>query len=63
MRIHPTYTSGDWVDGTVIIGGIRQYYAGVLGRMSQLALAYYSHEMSNASRIKPYENTLHVHEA
>ena len=60
MKIYPTYTSGDWVKGTVIIGGIRQYYAGVLECMRQLNLAYYSRELNNASRIKPYENTLHV---
>ena len=60
MKIYPTYTSGDWVKGTVIIGGIRQYYAGVLECMRQLNLAYYSRELINASRIKPYENTLHV---
>ena len=60
MKIYPTYTSGDWVKGTVIIGGIRQYYAGVLECMRQLNLAYYSRELNNASGIKPYENTLHV---
>lgn len=56
MKIYPTYTSGDWVKGTVIIGGIRQYYAGVLKCMGQLNLAYYSCELSNESRIKPHAN-------
>ena len=63
MKIYPTYTSGNWITGTVIIGGIRQYYSGAMMRMSQLTLAYYPHELDNASRIKPYENTPHVHEA
>ena len=60
MKIYPTYTSGDWVKGAVIIGGIWQYYSGVLECMRQLDLAYYSYELNNASRVKPYENTLHV---
>ena len=60
MNIYPTYTSGDWVKGTVIIGGIRQYYAGTMMRMRQLTLAYYPQELDKVSRIKPYENTLHV---
>ena len=60
MNIYPTYTKGDWVKGTVIIGGIRQYYAGVLECMGQLNLAYYPYELSNTTRIKPYENTPHV---
>ena len=56
MKIYPTYTSGDWVKDTVIIGGIRQYYAGVLECMHQLKLAYYPYELSNATRVKPYAN-------
>lgn len=60
MKIYPTYTSGDWVKDTVIIGGIRQYYAGVLECMRQLNLAYYSHELGNATRIKPYEDISNV---
>ena len=60
MKIYPTYTSGNWITGTVIIGGIRQYYSGAMMRMSQLTLAYYSHELSNASRIKPYEDISNV---
>ena len=62
MKIYPTYTSGDWISGTVIIGGIREYYSGTMRRMSQLTLAYYPHELDKVSRIKPYENTLHVSE-
>ena len=60
MNIYPTYTSGDWVKDTVIIGGIREYYSGTMMRMGQLTLAYYTHELDNAIRVKPYENTLHV---
>ena len=60
MKIYPTYTSGDWVKGTVIIGGIRQYYAGVLECMRQLNLAYYSHELNNATRVKPYVHLPHI---
>ena len=61
MKIYPTYTSGNWVKGTVIISGIRQYYAGAMLCMGQLTRLYYTHELSNASRIKPDENTLNVH--
>ena len=56
MKIYPTYTSGNWINGTIIIGGIREYYSGVLERMCQLNLAYYSRELNNASRRKPYAN-------
>ena len=61
MKIYPTYTSGNWVKGTVIIGGIREYYSGPMRRMSQLNLAYYPYELSNETRVKLYENTPHVH--
>ena len=60
MKIYPTYTSGDCINGTVIIGGIRGYYSGTMLRMSQLNLAYYSHELSNATRVKPYEDIPNV---
>ena len=60
MKIYPTYTSNGWISGTVIIGGIREYYSGTKMRMSQLNLAYYPHELDKVSRIKPYEDTLHV---
>ena len=60
MMIYPTYTSDTWVKDTVIIGGIRQYYAGALECMRQLNLAHYPYEVNNATRIKPYENTPHV---
>ena len=60
MKIYLTYTSGDWINGTVIIGGIREYYPGTMMRMCQLNLAYYPRELSNATRVKPYEDTLHV---
>lgn len=60
MKIYPTYTSGDWVKGTVIIGGIRQYYAGVLECMRQLNLAYYPYELNNATRVKLYDDIPNV---
>lgn len=60
MKIYPTYTSGDWVKDTVIIGGIRQYYAGVLECMRQLNLAYHPYELNNATRVKPYAHLPHI---
>ena len=60
MNIYPTYTSGDWVKDTVIIGGIREYYAGSHKRMSQLARIPPHHLLDGLTRIKPDENTLHV---
>ena len=60
MKIYPTYTSGNWIKDTVIIGGIRQYYAGAMMRMSQLTLAYYPHDLDNATRIKPYVHLPHI---
>ena len=60
MNIYPTYTSGNWVKDTVIIGRIRQYYSGSTRRMRQLTLVEYYHELDNTSRIKPYENKLHL---
>ena len=60
MKIYPTYTCGDWVKGTVVISGTRQYYAGGLECMRQLSSAYYSHELGNATRIKPYVHLPHI---
>ena len=56
MNIYPTYTCGDWVNGTVIIGGLREYYSGVMECMRQLDLAYYSSELNDATRLKPHAN-------
>ena len=61
MKIYPTYTSGNWINGTVIIDGLREYYSGVLERMRQLNLAYYPYELNYLTRVKPYENTPHIH--
>ena len=63
MKIYPTYTSGDWVKDTVIIGGIRQYYAGSKKCMRRLTVIPPRCLLDAITRIKPYANTLHVHEA
>ena len=63
MKIYPTYTSGDWVDGTIIIDGIKEYYAGSKKCMRRLAVIPPRGLLDAIARIKPYANTLHVHEA
>ena len=60
MRIHHTYKSDGWVDGTIIIDGIKEYYAGSKKCMRRLAVIPPSCLFDAITRIKPYENTLHV---
>lgn len=61
MKIYPTYTSGDWVDGTVIIDGIKEYYAGSKKCMRRLTVIPPRCLLDAIARIKPYENTPHIH--
>ena len=63
MRIHYTYKSDGWVDGTIIIEGIKEYYAGSKKCMRRLAVIPPRCLFDAITRVKPYANTLHVHEA
>ena len=57
MKIYPTYTSGDWTNGTVLIDGIREYYSGIPKGMRQLARIPNQNVLNALKRIKPYANT------
>lgn len=61
MKIYPTYKSNDWLNGTVLIDGLREYYSGNHMGMRQLARIPHQNVLNALTRIKPYENTLHVH--
>ena len=63
MKIYPTYTSGDWLNGTVLIDGLREYYSGIHIGMRQLTRIPHQNELNALTRVKPYENTPHVREA
>ena len=63
MKIYPTYTSGNWIDGTIIIDGIKEYYAGSKKCIRRLTVIPPRCLLDAIARVKPYENTLHVHEA
>lgn len=61
MKIYPTYTSGDWLNGTVLIDGLREYYSGIHMGMRQLPRIPHQNVLNYLTRVKPYANTLHVH--
>ena len=63
MKIYPTYASGDWLNGTVLIDGLREYYSGIHMSMRQLTRIPRQNVLNALTRIKPYENTPHVHKA
>ena len=63
MKIYPTYTSGDWFTGTVLIEGIKEYYAGSKKCMRRLPVIPTRCSLDAITRVKPYANTPHVHEA
>ena len=63
MKIYPTYKSNDWLDGTVLIDGLMKYYSGTHMGMRQLYRIPHQNVLNALTRIKPYENTPHVHEA
>lgn len=63
MKIYPTYKSNDWLNGTVLIDGLGKYYAGIHMGMRQLTRVPHQNVLNALKRIKPYENTPHVHEA
>ena len=54
MKIYPTYTSGNWVKGTVIIGGIREYYSGIHIGMHQLSRIPHQNVLNYLTMVKPY---------
>ena len=56
MRIHHTYKSDGWVDGTIIIDGIKEYYSGSKKCMRRLSVIPSHYELSISTRIKPYAN-------
>ena len=60
MKIYPTYTSGDWLNGTVLIDGLREYYSGIHMGMRQLPRIPHQNVLNYLTRVKPYENTPHV---
>ena len=63
MKIYPTYASGDWLNGTVLIDGLREYYSGTYMGMRQLSRIPHQNVLNYLTRVKPYENTPYVHEA
>ena len=63
MKIYPTYTSGNWLNGTVLIDGLREYYSGIHMGMRQLSRIPHQNVLNYLTMVKPYENTPHVHEA
>lgn len=63
MKIYPTYKSNGWLNGTVLIDGLGEYYARTHMGMRQLARLPRQNVLNTLKRIKPYENTPHVHEA
>ena len=60
MKIYPTYTSGDWVDGTIIIDGIKEYYAGSKKCMRRLTVIPPRCLLDAIARIKPYVHLPHI---
>ena len=60
MKIYPTYRSDNWVYGTVLIGGLREYYSGINRGMRQLSRIPHQNVLNYLTRVKPYENTPHV---
>ena len=60
MKIYPTYISGDWLNGTVLIDGLREYYSGIHRGMRQLSRIPHQNVLNYLTRVKPYENTPHV---
>ena len=59
MKIYPTYKSNGWVDGTVLIAGLREYYSGTHTGMRQLSSIPH-HVLNYLTMVKPHENTPHV---
>ena len=60
MNIYPTYTSGDWVNGTVLIAGLREYYSGIHRGMRQLPRIPHQNVLNYLTRVKPYEHLPHI---
>ena len=60
MRIHHTYKSDGWVDGTIIIEGIKEYYAGSKKCMRRLAVIPPRCLFDDITRIKPYVHLPHI---
>ena len=60
MNIYPTYTSGDWVNGTVLIAGLREYYSGIHKGMHQLTRIPQQNVFNAITRIKPYVHLPHI---
>ena len=56
MKIYPTYASGDWLNGTVLIDGLREYYSGIHMGMRQLSRIPHQNVLNALTRIKPYAN-------
>ena len=58
MRIHYKYKGDSWVEGegTVIIGGIKEYYAGSRKCMRRLTAIPPRCILDALTRIKPYAN-------
>ena len=61
MKIHPTYASGDWINGTVLIAGLREYYSGIHMNMRQLTNMPRQNVLNALTRVKPYEDISNVH--
>ena len=60
MKIYPTYKSNDWLNGTVLIAGLREYYSGIHTGMRQLSRIPHQNVLNSLTMVKPYENTPHV---
>ena len=60
MRIHYTYKGDGWVDGTVIIDGLKEYYAGSRKCMRRLPVTTHRYLLDALTRIKPYAHLPHI---
>ena len=61
MKIYSTYKSDGWVDGTIIIEGIKEYYAGSKKCMRRLTVIPPRCLLDAITRIKPYVHLPHIH--
>ena len=52
MKIYPTYKSNDWLNGTVLIDGLREYYSGIHMSMRQLTRIPRQNVFNYTNRIK-----------
>ena len=60
MKIYPTYKNNDWLNGTVLIDGLGEYYAGIHMGIRQLTRIPHQNVLNALTRIKPYVHLPHI---